>query len=595
MDIKKSIAAALVSVMLLSGCGAENNTAPIQDATSENTTVSSEETEAVSSAPPETETVSETVSEETSAETSSALTEAETAVVSSETETTAAATSAETSAAATVTSSETEITTTVTSAETVTTTTAASPETEAPAAVTSAEAETTATVTSAETTEDPLPVSEVRKQYNDISAKMEELFAEISSEKTKPVVHIFTRDGKDIKSKEEYNETVIDVFNCGEEYRLTAEGGVKVRGNSSAKDDLKPYRIKFDKKQNMLGLHEGKAYKSWVLLKSNWNLIADYMAFSLAEEIFQGEYYSSDFTFVNVYVNGEYKDIYLLCEQNQAGDDRVDIYEPKEDEKQTDIGYFLEIDNYAGEDPTEPYFTLDYGKKTFTDYPGTTREFVESSYTIKSDTFSNEQREFIHKYTEGVFKIVYEAVENNAAYKFTHKYDVVPAATSFTPEQAVNAVLDVDSVVNSLILEELVHNYDVGEGSFFMAVDFSSTSIYRRLTFLAPWDYNWGYEGSYNDRYYAGAFQDPTYDGIDRSNPWLTVLMKADWFREKVKAKWNLLQKDGSLNEVVYAVCEELVSLENDLGEETWRIDSGSDIANFVDGRIAWLDKQWKE
>ena len=434
----------------------------------------------------------------------------------------------------------------------------------------------------------------VLQQYTEAAERVEELFSEICSEKTKPAVHIFTQDGEAILSKENYNKTVIDVFNCGEEYRLTAEGGVKVRGNSSADSNEKPYRIKFDKKQNMLGLHDGMAYKSWVLLKSNWNLIADYMAFSLAEEIFQGEYYSSDCAFVNVYINGEYKGIYLLCEQNQAAEGRVDIYEPKQDETQTDVGYFLEIDNYAGEDPSEPYFTLDYGKRTFTDYAGTSREFVESSYTIKSDTFSDQQREFIHKYTEGVFEIIYQAVENGKAYKFDDNFDII-SADKFTPEEAVNAVLDVDSAVNSLILEELVHNYDVGEGSFFMAVDFSESSIYSRLTFLAPWDYNWGYEGSYNDRYYAGAFQDPSYDGIDRSNPWLTVLMKADWFREKVKIKWNDLQSDNSLNTVVYAVCDELVTLENDLGEETWRIDSGAEIANFVDGRISWLNKQWKE
>ena len=59
-----------------------------------------------------------------------------------------------------------------------------------------------------------------------------------------------------------------------------ASAGIKVRGNSSAYyGDVSqilankvPYRIKFDKKTNMLGLNNGAECKSWVLLKSDWEL-----------------------------------------------------------------------------------------------------------------------------------------------------------------------------------------------------------------------------------------------------------------------------------------------------------------------------------
>ncbi|MBQ2823044.1 MAG: CotH kinase family protein [Oscillospiraceae bacterium] len=475
----------------------------------------------------------------------------------------------------------TALTTSAVSSETVTTT--------------SVTEETTAVTTTETTAEEILP-SPVMEQYAEAAERVDELLGEICDKMEKPAVHIFTYDGEPVLSKETYNDSVIDIFNCGDEFRLTAEGGVKVRGNSSAEGKEKPYRIKFTQPQNMLGLHDGLEYKSWVLLKSNWNLISDFMALSLAEEIFQGEYYSSDCAFVNVYINGEYKGIYLLCEQNQAAEGRVTLHEPAKDETSADIGYFLEIDHYAGNDPSEPYFTLDYDNIQLTDFVGTTRNVVADSYTIKSDTVSDEQREFIAKYTEGVFKIVYEAVENGRLFMFDENYDVVSAEGVYsTPKEAAEAVMDLDSVVNMLILEELVHNYDVGEGSFFMAVDFSETSIYNRLTFLAPWDFNWGYEGSSKDRYYGGAFQDYTFDGADRSNIWLTLLMKADWFRDMVKEKWVFLQSDRSLNNVVTEVCEELVTLENDLGDEAWRIDSAADIAEFVDGRITWLDKMWNE
>ena len=488
----------------------------------------------------------------------------------------------------------TETTTTIVETETSDTDSAASDDTAETASDSSVSEATESAVTEETTAEET--ISPVMEQYLEISDRMNELIAEISEDREHPVVHILTYNGEKIASKEVYNDTVIDVFNCDEQYRLTAESGVKVRGNSSANDTVLPYRIKFKEKQNMLGLHDGKEYKSWVLLKSNWNLIPDFMALSLAKEIFDGKYYSSDCAYVNLYINGEFEGIYLLCEHTQAADDRVDVYEPKEDEKHTDIGYLIEMDNYAGEDPNEPCFFLDYGKIEYTDMLGEKRFVEEDGFTIKSDTFSDEQREFIEKYYNGVFKICYEGIENNKAMMFDKDYNVVSAEGTYaTAQEAIEAVVDTNSLANMLILEELVHNYDVGAGSFFMAVDFSETSKYERLTFLAPWDFNWAYEGSSSDAYYASTFQKPVHDGYERSNFWLIMFMNADWFQDIVKDKWNELQADNSLNDVVYSVCDTASSLEHDLGEESWRIDSASDIAYFVDGRISWLESIWGE
>ncbi|MBQ8786608.1 MAG: CotH kinase family protein [Oscillospiraceae bacterium] len=494
----------------------------------------------------------------------------------------------------------TEASESITSASSVITTTSETTVTETTTAEeTTAETSTvqeTTIVETEETNSAEETISPVMEQYLEISDRIDEVFADITEDRDFPVVHILTYNGEQIASKEVYNDTVIDVFNCDEEYRLTAEGGVKVRGNSSANDTVLPYRIKFNEKQNMLGLHEGKEYKSWVLLKSNWNLIPDFMALSLAKEIFDGKYYSSDCTYVNVYINGEFEGIYLLCEHTQAADDRVDVYEPKEGETHTDIGYLIELDNYAGEDPDEPCFFMDYGKIKYTDMLGETRDVEEDGYTIKSDTFSDEQRALIEKYYNGVFKICYEGIENNKPMMFDNDYNVVSAEGTYeTPQEAIEAVVDTNSLANMLILEELVHNYDVGAGSFFMAVDFSDTSKYERLTFLAPWDFNWSYEGNYYDAFYAGTFQKPVHDMVERSNIWLIMFMNADWFQDIVKDKWNELQADNSLMNVVYEVCDVATSLEHDLGDEEWRIDSAGRIAEFVAGRIEWLDTVWKK
>ena len=543
---------------------------------------------------PQIDNNSATVSTATSllSETSTAIesTISETDISSSETSDTTTAKSEQISE-----TTETVASTTLSNTETETTITTTVSTTESETKITSATTVTTTTTTSA-TTKQEESVSPVMKQYLEISDRMNELIEEISAKRDYPVVHILTYNGEKINSKEIYTDTVIDVFNCDEKYRLTAESGVKVRGNSSAKDTVLPYRIKFKEKQNMLGLHDGKEYKSWVLLKSNWNLIPDFMALSLAEEIFDGKYYSSDCTYVNLYINGDFVGIYLLCEHTQAADDRVDVYEPKEDEKHTDIGYLIELDNYAGEDPNEPFFELDYNGMEYTDMLGEKRKVELDGYTIKSDTFSEEQRKFIEKYYKGVFKICYDGIEHNKPMMFDKNYNVVDAGGKYiNAQQAIEAVVDTDSLANMLILEELVHNYDVGAGSFFMAVDFSETSKYERLTFLAPWDFNWAYNDSASGAYYASTFQKPVHDMVERSNIWLIMFMNADWFQDIVKDKWAELQKDDSLMNVVYDVCDVAESLENDLGDEEWRINSAGDIAEFVAGRIEWLDTVWKK
>lgn len=427
-------------------------------------------------------------------------------------------------------------------------------------------------------------------QYEKSTEKYEKLYTRLEAKLDIPIISIITLDNKSIDSKEEYVTSMIDVVNCDDKYGLSALAGVRVRGNSTAWGNEKPYRIKFDKKQNLLGLHEGKEFKNWVLLKSQWNLAMDYMGFNLAKTILDGEYYSSDCTYVNVYINGKFKGIYLLCEQNQVNKNRVDVYEAEENETRTDIGYFLEIDNYAEEEPY--YFTVDYEGANFTDINGKNRDFVSAEYTIKNDIYSDAQLKFIEKYTNNVFKILLEAVENNNPLMFDANYDLVSAEGVYTPQQAVEAVIDTKSLANLLILDELVHDYDVGEGSFFMAVDFTADSKYKKLTFTAPWDFNWAYDGSANGGYYASTFQ-PLANDIDRSNPWYIVAMKADWFQDIVKTKWAELYSSGALTATTAKVKKGVEALRNDLGDESWKIDSANGIVDFVNGRIKWLNRQW--
>ena len=423
--------------------------------------------------------------------------------------------------------------------------------------------------------------------------------AEKAKKHTIPSIHVVTAPGDVVVSLDEYTSCVVDVFNCDEEYALDGvSAGIKVRGNSSAfygdvnqilKNQV-PYRIKFDKKTNMLGLHDGNESKSWVLLKADWDLIRNDIAFRFGRALIDGHTFCSDSQIVYVYLNEEFKGIYLLCEQCQVGKNRVNITEPEEGYTGKDFGYYLELDNYATSEEDNIYITLDYGEYEVTDIEGETRKFVPAEYSVKNDVYTKQQVEFIEKYLRGVFEIVYKACEKGEYYTFDENYELVKAEYD-NAKDTVEAVMDIESVVDMYLLYEIVHDYDCGEGSFFMCVDFSQNSTAQKLTFTSPWDFNWAYNDS-TSRYWAGAFCEKSFAKSkgDRTNPWFVILIKQDWFKELCDEKWTAVNAEGKIAGCIEDEKAYLALYNDDLNRD-WGVDSANDLFKWIEARLRWMDK----
>lgn len=511
--------------------------------------------------------------------------------------------------------------TTIATPKPETTNTAATPKPETTKTVATSKPVTTTatkkptTTSSVTTTKEPVKIPEGVEMsdltpeqryyvYGIDKEKQEAYYNKISNIKL-PIIHISTENKQNITSLENYVNCLVDVFNCDEEYKLEAEyAGIRVRGNSTAfygdvdkilKNQV-PYRIKFDKKTNMMGLNDGAKCKSWVLLKSQWNVVPDYMAFELAKAIMDGEYYSSDCTFAYVYVNKVFKGLYLMCEQNQINKNRVDLPEHEEGYTGTDIGYFLELDNYASENPY--WFSMDYCNETLTDLEGTTRKLVPAEYTIKNEIYSQEQVDFISKYLSNVFKIMIQAIKYEKYYTFDDNYNLIDASKIYdNAYDTINAVVDIKSVVDMYILYEICHDYDCGEGSFYMAVDFSGKSDYDRLTFTAPWDFNWAYSDASTGRYYAGAFNDMSFVNQygDRTNPWFVLLMSTDWFTGLVKEKWTEMNSENKINSVIKLCSSTIKTYWDEFTVEKFNSypQSAESLVKWVKERVNWLNTQW--
>ncbi len=97
---------------------------------------------------------------------------------------------------------------------------------------------------------------------------------------------------------------------------------IKIRGNSTSVGEKAPYNIKFESKQDVLGLGTGK---KWNLLANMYDKtqFRNMLAFEFADAI--GVNYVSSSRFAEVYVNGEYRGMYQICEPIGASPTRVDI------------------------------------------------------------------------------------------------------------------------------------------------------------------------------------------------------------------------------------------------------------------------------
>lgn len=157
-----------------------------------------------------------------------------------------------------------------------------------------------------------------------------------------PTIKITTQNGSDVTEKSYYvmNMELSDSDNPVHNLSKTGNvDSIKVRGNSTADVvSKKPYRIKFDKKTSLFEL---PAAKSWVLLANYYDntQILNALAFELGKRF--GLDFTPDYRFVDVYINNSYKGLYLLCDQIQVNENRINI--SKKD------GWLVEFDYHAPE------------------------------------------------------------------------------------------------------------------------------------------------------------------------------------------------------------------------------------------------------
>ena len=232
------------------------------------------------------------------------------------------------------------------------------------------------------------------------------------------------------------------MFDSGEYEEDVSGMRVNIRGNYTARMPKKPYKVKLEKKNDMLRRGEARFYdKNWLLLTTQ-DIKAD-VGSKVAEML--GMPFVAAFEHVNLIFNGEYKGNYLLMESVRRNTDcRINISKD---------GYIFEYDPYYwNEDVAVPSSIIQsYSQYTFK-YPDPdeiTEEqialFTDMIYKVENSLLDGTYPAYVDVGSFAAWVLANDLLGTNdwaGCNKFMTKYDNTEATKLQMP-----CLWDFDSVV----------------------------------------------------------------------------------------------------------------------------------------------------
>lgn len=310
-----------------------------------------------------------------------------------------------------------------------------------------------------------------------------------------PVFQIDTENSEPILSREIYVKCGITVSNTEKKFLLDNEPAkVKGRGNTSWQNNKKPYNIKFD---NPVDLFGNGAAKRWSIISNHtdYSLIRNYLAYSVGAE-FSKLGGIGQIQFVDLYVNGQYDGVYMICEHIEIDENRINISTSTD----LDTGYIIELDGRGEGD----CFAVD-----------------NKYYAMKApDDYTKEQKNYIGMYV----------------------LDCVNALKAGDWER-ITSLIDVESFAESYIIHETHKSCDAGYASFYLIKDKGG-----KIQSGPMWDFDRSLGNVYNK---AGSM-DPNALLASHENKWYEELLKHEEFVQLVSEK---LAEYAPIMEETYKKC----------------------------------------
>lgn len=330
----------------------------------------------------------------------------------------------------------------------------------------------------------------------------------IKTDEEIPSPYILDKSGARERNQELVNATV----NYRDEksgLNIEEKANIRTRGRSSRSFEKKGYYLKFkkenlkdNKKVSLAGMTEDS---EWVLHGPYMDktLIRNYLCYNLAGEIME---YSPNVRYCEMFLNGEYKGLYLIVEKVEYNDEgRISITESDPDSRQT--SYILRLD-VGAEDELHSLDTFSYytGKNGPSDKSSEKLEIIYPGKTLTQD-----QKRYIEDGISEFEKSLVSFDSGDRRFGY-HKF------------------IDVDSFVDYFIINEFTMNSDAAKLSTYYYKDI------RGKIKMVVWDFNSAF-----DNYVAEMSEPHHFVMIDKF--WYEYLLRDRYFVDKVVKRYYELRK----------------------------------------------------
>lgn len=346
---------------------------------------------------------------------------------------------------------------------------------------------------------------------------------------------------------------------------------IKARGNwTRIGFSKKPFKLKLDKKQSLLGLSKSKHFALLAHADDRKGYLRNFTGFELGKRI--GLPWTPSQQPVEVIINGDYRGLYFLTESIRVDEDRVNITELADNETNAKLasgGYIVELDNYDEDESAQikmeekscasGWHHLDPLRITF-DTP---------------EVYSDIQRLFIRE-------------------QFEKMNDYVGAN-----DDRIWSYLDLDDAARYYVVQEIVSHTESYHGSTYLFRDYGDG---QKWHFSPLWDFGNAFNG-YTDDYFYNC--DPF------GNTWIPSMRENAKFNAKVRETW------------LWFMQNEYPGVEADMAEYASRLKAAAqadfarwngkpvpsggqevadnrdmdgrlrEVKDHISSKISWLKRQW--
>ncbi len=313
-----------------------------------------------------------------------------------------------------------------------------------------------------------------------------------------PAMYIDCQTGYYSLNKASAADAVITIETPDGKTEYAGGASIKLRGNSSAHQEKRPFKLKLDTKADLFGMGKNK---HWVLL-ANWydrtnlrNVLSYEMFGRLGMWYCQSEW-------VELYYNGEYCGLYQLCESIRVDEERTDIFD-WEEAAETAASLYAKDHGLTAAEEEKLAMQLSYDLTWVTKGSGAGRDLrkyadalgldISGGYLIENDSYNDEPSKFTTE--NGVMYMVTAPntlSESRDMFRWVKNYFQSVEDAIFSPVRRDETgahytdLMDMDSFADFWFVNEFFKNGEILFKSTFMSMD-----VGGKLVWGPVWDMDW--------------------------------------------------------------------------------------------------------